>query len=364
MCSCGALGRHLERATFLAGKLYVALGSAERSDLRGRGFRCTNKVGRFIRCLGHKGRPLCPRIVCYRKGHSKICIRITVRRGSSFGSSAFDFIGGVVAPRNKARLTNFQGTLAGAFGSCTQRTGVLGSDSTTLAKSSVHRKLATVVDVGVRRPRFRKRAGRGLKGDRTHNTMSSIIARRLACFLRRGPSITGGVYRGSLLTRHTERTTHGTHSLAEEGATLRNATLPKGLTSYSSGGPGGYRVFVIRKSSTNNSTGATEDHTARTVLPLHKGVLGIRGTELSHVCSGTRVGTVVATFNAKVRRSFSVSGLHCGGVVVVASTSISNTRVTALVLAFLCHFVPRLVGRKRICLTAPPLCGVRGGGGI
>lgn len=72
---------------------------------------------------------------------------------------------------------------------------------------------------------------------------------------------------------------------------------------------------------------------------------------------------MIATLNAKVNSSFSVSGLHCRGVIVVTSTSISNTRVEALLLAFFFECVGPLIRNKCVCLTRPPLFGISGNGG-
>ncbi len=47
---------------------------------------------------------------------------------------------------------------------------------------------------------------------------------------------------------------------------------------------------------------------------------------------------------------------------VYASTSISNFRVEALVLAVVCQLVPALVGRNGIFVTRAPLCRVGAGG--
>lgn len=43
-------------------------------------------------------------------------------------------------------------------------------------------------------------------------------------------------------------------------------------------------------------------------------------------------------------------------MLVYASTSISNFRVEALILAVVCELVPRLVRRNGICVSRSPLC--------
>lgn len=184
--------------------------------------------------------------------------------------------------------------------------------------------------------------------------------RTLARCLSFRPNITSSVLRGTVRTFGTTRTTHQTQRLIHHGSILRSSALPNGLTSYDDHSPDRSRVFVIRKSSTNNDTGRKHSHHFRTVLPLHNGVLGVRGASSTGVCGGARVRTLVATLKLNVgNRRFSVSRLHCRHVYLVASTSMSNTRVHALLLAFFCHCRHRLISRNCICVTYPPLCGMR-----
>lgn len=327
-----------------------------------RRFRCTNKVQRCIRCLGGNGRILFGSPVCIRNRREGVAIRITLRCASSFRDGLLAFAGGVRACRNKARRTNFGATLAHIVGSCTHGTKVLGRGSSGLSNRSIHRNLATIISVGRPSPRFRNRAGAGLKGSSTHTMASGVFSRAFDGFVLRGPSITGHVIRGNVLTTGTHMTTGETHRIAHGGGKLRVSGLPNGLTSGADGSPRVSRLFVIRKSSTKNSTGRKHSHLARTVLPVQNGVLGIRGTDLSQVLTGRRVHSLFATLNAKFNRSFSIRGTGCRGLVVVASTSISNTRVEALLLALFCHFVGPVVRGNCICVTRPPLCRIHRNG--
>lgn len=338
------------------------------NDFGRRAFCSRRNLERFMHFVRSSHRRLVGSIVCLGARGRGVPVRITVVCGAKFSRGVRSCIGGVGAVRNNARLTNFHHTLAHALGGCTRSDGVLRGIGMRVSNSSFHRNLATIVSMGMTRPRFRKRAGAGLKGGRMVNTISRTMNRMLGCCLRRRPGRTGTVMSGIVLTTATHRTTHGTHRVMRHGSPVSNNNLPNGLTSYSSGSPRGYRLFLIRKSSTNNATGRNHGHTFRTVLPLHNGVLGMRGT----VCRGTlrdrRVHGVCATLNiaVKARRSdgtTGVSGLHCRGVVVVASTSISKSRVSALVVAFFFHCVPRVVRGNCLCVTAPPLC-LYGGKGV
>lgn len=273
ICSCSILTEQLHRRTFLGTKLSVALSSLHTDSPRterDRRFGCRNNVGSFIRCVGADENlgPVRGRIVRLSAAGSSHDTRITVYCASSCGRVVLSFTGGVGAVSNNARRAKFGATLAEIFGSCNGGFGVLGSDSGGLSNSSIHRNLATIVDIGLARTRFRKRAGNGLNGASVANLISSVICRGLVACFRRGPRATGTVLGGTLSTSHTERTTEGTESDTEGGSNLRGAGLPNGLTSYSSGSPSLYRVCVIRNSSTNNSTGSKHSEIRRTVLPL------------------------------------------------------------------------------------------------
>lgn len=251
---------------------------SRRKGTGGRVFCSRRNLGRFIHCMSSSHRRFVGSMVCVGARGRNAPIRMTVVCGASCGRGIRSCMGGVGAVRKNARLTNFHHTLAHALGGCTRSGGVLRGTGMRVTKSSFHRKLATIVSVGITRPRFRKRAGAGLNGGRIVNTMSRTINRTLACCLRRRPGRTGLVMSGIVLTTRTHVTTHGTHRSMRHGSPVSNNNVPNGLTSYSDGSPRRYRLFLIRNSSTNNSTGRNHGHTFRTVLPLHNGVLGIRGT--------------------------------------------------------------------------------------
>lgn len=157
-----ALSTHLHRLTFLGGNLHVAV--RRRTDSGGRSFCFGNNVISFIRCVGGGGMAVFPRVVRCRTDSSVCVLRITLRCGSNCKRRLFSFIGGVGAVRNNARITNFGNTLAGTYGGQTRRFNILGG-SRDFSDRSIHRKLITMVDVGIPRPRFRNRAGKGLNGD-------------------------------------------------------------------------------------------------------------------------------------------------------------------------------------------------------
>lgn len=269
-CRCSMLTHHLQRRTFLGTKLSVALASGQNRRPMTRRFYCRNNVQRFMGCVGaaQKLGPVRSRIVRVSAAGSSHDTRITLYCASDCGRALLSFTGGVGAVSNNARRAKFGATLAQIFGSCNGGFGVLGRGSGGLSNSSIHRKLATIVDIGLARTRFRNRAGNGLNGASVANLIDSLMCSGLVACFRRGPTMTGTLLSGSLSTSHTERTTHGTESGTHGGAKLRDDGLPNGLTSYSSGSPSLYRVCVIRNSSTNNSTGSKQSHTRRTVLPL------------------------------------------------------------------------------------------------
>lgn len=273
ICSCDILREELHRRTFLGTNIRVRLHS--RHSLRGvvrGGFICRNNVGDFIRCVrgGHSLRIVRPSMVCFTSEgtSSAVTIRVTLRCGRDCGRGLLAFTGGVRAASNNARRRNFGETLACIVGSCTEGFKGLGSGSGGLDNRSIHRKLATVIDMGLGRTRFRKRAGTGLNGARMETVISHLVESGLSICLRRGPTITGMVFRGTLTSSETERTTEGTERGTEEGSPLSSTRLPNGLTSYRSGSDDRARVFVIRNSSTNNSTGNNHSEEVRTVLPL------------------------------------------------------------------------------------------------
>lgn len=77
------------------------------------------------------------------------------------------------------------------------------------------------------------------------------------------------------------------------------------------------------------------------------------------MCRGRRFGLLRTTLGVRSK----LRNLHCGGIVVTASTSISNVRVHLLLVAFFLRFFPSLVGQGRICVLRAPLFHMHGGRG-
>ncbi len=218
----------------------------------------------------------------------------------------------------------------------------------------------------------RGRAGGTVGGGFVRRTVASFLQRDLRiCFVRGGVSTTG-LYRRILVGGHDHRGTRAAH-LGLGGALRDNGSVTSHIPnfiSYHAGSITHHRLFVIRNGSTVNTYVRTHSTRFRTVVPVHNGVLGYLGTRFSGVFGDRVVIGLLGVVNYNIRihsgtggglTAFSLGRLHFGGVVVYASTSISNFRVHALILTVLCHLAPALVRRNCICVTRAPLCRVGAG---
>lgn len=85
----------------------------------------------------------------------------------------------------------------------------------------------------------------------------------------------------------------------------------------------------------------------------------MRGTSVTSVLGGTRYSSVLRIVKNNAKHDFSLRRIHCNGVVLVASTSISNTRVQVLLLALVRQCVAPLLSTNHIFTTIPPLRHLR-----
>lgn len=294
----------------------------------------------------------------------KRSVRVTFARANRCNRRCCSFIGNRRAARNNARrdtfgrrVTQAVGRFCGGGRSC----------------ASVHGKLMTTVTIGIRRPVFRDRAGVGLNsaGVSPNNMamggfINSFIGRRMSGFLRGRKSITRVVLRGVRSSRGRHGTVTNMAGLTHRhtgGTGLRGHGLHSYHVRLGSPGNGNLRrssyVFVARKSSTDNSVAGDHSIGARTMFDLHNGPLGSFKLAGGIMCRGRRFGLLRTTLGVRSN----VRKLHCGGMVMTASTSISNVRVHLLLVAFFLRFFPSLVGGKRICVLRAPLFHMHGGGG-
>ncbi len=316
--------------------------------------------GNLISLLGSgvAGSKLCPVI---RLGNRSV--RVTFARAKRCNRRCCSFIGKRRAARNKARRDTFGGRVTRAVGSFSK-----GGFSC----KSVQGKLMNTVSIGVRRPLFRDRAGVGLnslaavprKNVDVSGFMNSFIGRRISGCLRGGPSITSVVLRGVARDRGRHGTVTNIAGLTHRqtgGTGLRGHGLHSYHVRLGSGGNSVGRrddVFVARKSSTDKDVAGDHSITARTMFDLHKGPLGDFNLAGGIMCRGRRFGLLRTTLGVRSK----LSKLHCGGIVITASTSMSNVRVQLLVVAFFLRFFPSLVGGNRICVLRAPLFHMEGHG--
>lgn len=196
--------------------------------------------------------------------------------------------------------------------------------------------------------------------------MKSFVGARISGCLRGGPLITRIVLRGVRSSRGRHGTVTNIAGLTHRhtgGTGLRGHGLHSYHCRLDSNGNGSRRarsyVFVARKSSTDNSVAGDHSIGARTMFDLHNGPLGSCKLAGGMICRGRRFGLLRTTLGVRSN----VRALHCGGIVMTASTSISNVRVHLLVVAFFLRFFPSLVGGKRMCVLRAPLFHIHGGGG-
>ena len=226
----------------------------------------------------------------------------------------------------------------------------------TLVAEDIREGLTGVLSVFMQEPQFQGQTKDRLNNPELTSVIDSAVRPALEHWLNHNRSVAESIVgRAILAARAREASRAAQADVTRKTATAGRLNLPGKLSDCTSAGRDDSELFVVEGDSAGGSAKQGRDRAKQAILPLRGKVMNTEGLSLAKVLENKELSDLVTALGCGLGRSFDISRLRYGKVVILADADSDGHHIATLLLTFLYRHLPQLISGGRVFLAQPPL---------
>jgi DNA gyrase subunit B len=226
----------------------------------------------------------------------------------------------------------------------------------TLAAEDIREGLVAVLSVFVQDPQFQGQTKDRLNNPELVAAIDASIRPALEHWLNHNVSMAEAIVaRIILAARAREASRAAQQEIVRKTATSGRLTLPGKLSDCTHPSSLTSELFIVEGDSAGGSAKQGRDRTRQAILPLRGKVLNTESASLSKVLENKELSDLVVALGCGLGKSFDVSKLRYGKVIILADADSDGHHIATLLLTFIYRHIPQLIERGHVFLAQPPL---------
>ena len=226
----------------------------------------------------------------------------------------------------------------------------------TLVAEDVREGLTGVLSIFMQEPQFQGQTKDRLNNPELTSLIDSAVRPALEHWLNHNRSVAESIVgRAILAARAREASRAAQAEVTRKTATAGRLNLPGKLSDCTSTGRDDSELFVVEGDSAGGSAKQGRDRAKQAILPLRGKVMNTEGLSLAKVLENKELSDLVTALGCGLGRSFDISRLRYGKVVILADADSDGHHIATLLLTFLYRHLPQLISGGRVFLAQPPL---------